>query len=747
MGKRKAFKGKRKGGQEGGARAPRQPSGGGFADIVRDNQSFVDYYKGQNLLSEDEFSTFYDILKTPLPTTFRITGSRKSALDLRDAMESKYVPSLQGLVIDDVSIEPPKPLSWYPNDLGWFFKVSRKELRKSEEVKKFHQFIVSETEVGNISRQEAVSMIPPLLLDVRPHQSVLDMCAAPGSKTGQILEAIHANDRQNELPTGIVIANDADYKRAQMLVHQTKRLQSPCFLVMNHNAQHFPNIHVKHEGSEEMLPLKFDRVLCDVPCSGDGTFRKNEAIWKTWSVGDGLGLHTMQLLILLRGIQLLKVGGRLVYSTCSFNPIENEAVVAALLQQSKGSVRLVDVSENLPQLKRRQGVSHWRVMNKEKEWVESFESIPERQRRRFSPTMFPPSDIDLYHMERCLRIYPHDQDTGGFFVAVLEKTTPMTHTDKLSEALKTTERIDTAAAEQEDEQMLKQLSSIAPEDVAGDVHVRGEDTQDTPVDSAATPSSVSANEIGPENDTAEPPAKRHSTDTSSAVEAKRPRKEKTPTVAPLKEEPFIFLKPENSDIADFSNFYGLDPKFPATSFLVRSEISKNRTIYYVSEAVKNVLSAPDAHRLRVVNTGIKAFVRQENVQGEGSPWRVSSESLSLLEPFMSKRKIIIDEDELRLVVMEVFPKIEHFKADRQQMLNELVPGCAIFEFEPKPDSKLLLRQKLVLPVWKARVSFNVLINKQERKSLAMRLFGELPQDVPPNLQQLTHRLDKVQDGE
>jgi len=124
---------------------------------------------------------------------------------------------------------------------------------------------------GNISRQEAVSMIPPLLLDVKPHHWVLDMCAAPGSKTAQLIEAIHANDAQEiRIPcrlkfcqenqqflnitfvgwilmfsAGIVIANDSDSKRSYMLVHQTNRLRSPCLLVTNHDAQHFPNIHLK----------------------------------------------------------------------------------------------------------------------------------------------------------------------------------------------------------------------------------------------------------------------------------------------------------------------------------------------------------------------------------------------------------------------------------------------------------------------------------------------------------------------
>lgn len=134
---------------------------------------------------------------------------------------------------------------------------------------------------GNLSRQEAVSMIPPLLLDVKPHHYVLDMCAAPGSKSVQILEALHAADR----PSGLFIANDADYKRCHMLVHQSLgRIGSPNMMVMNQDASMFVTIKGKKEVNDDNAPqptLKFDRILTDVPCSGDATLRKNLAIWSS----------------------------------------------------------------------------------------------------------------------------------------------------------------------------------------------------------------------------------------------------------------------------------------------------------------------------------------------------------------------------------------------------------------------------------------------------------------------------------
>ncbi len=145
-------------------------------------------------------------------------------------------------------------------------------------------------------------MVPPLFLDVQPHHVVLDMCAAPGSKTQQLLEALHA---KGSMPEGFVVANDADFKRCSLLTHQTKRVCSPCLLVTNHGAEKFPeawrSAPSSSSSSSSRTPLRFDRILADVPCSGDGTMRKAPDIWRRWNVNGGNGLHLMQLRIALQG--------------------------------------------------------------------------------------------------------------------------------------------------------------------------------------------------------------------------------------------------------------------------------------------------------------------------------------------------------------------------------------------------------------------------------------------------------------
>jgi 16S rRNA C967 or C1407 C5-methylase (RsmB/RsmF family) len=336
---------------------------------------------------------------------------------LAEMSQAKFFPSLQNVEVDGVKIQPPTSIPWYPDNLAYQYNVCRAQIRKSESFKRFHNFLTSETEIGNVSRQESVSMIPPLLLDVQPHHQVLDMCAAPGSKTAQLIEAVHGADVDGEVSDGLVVANDADGKRAYMLVHQTKRLQSPCLLVTNHEAQFFPNLFDPVTDEQ----FKFDRILADVPCSGDGTLRKNPVIWRDWTTNNGSGLHILQLRILMRALSLLKVGGKVVYSTCSLNPIENEAVVAAAIKRCGGSVEIVNVSDQLPQLQRRSGLQTWKVPSvKEKGKLYSkYEEVENSDKVRITPSFFPPAES--VGTEHCLRILPHLQNTGGFFVAVLKK--------------------------------------------------------------------------------------------------------------------------------------------------------------------------------------------------------------------------------------------------------------------------------------------------------------------------------------
>ncbi|SMN18488.1 similar to Saccharomyces cerevisiae YBL024W NCL1 S-adenosyl-L-methionine-dependent tRNA: m5C-methyltransferase [Maudiozyma saulgeensis] len=419
-------------------RHARKPRSGirNWSEIVRENKIWEDYYKSLNLFPIEEWEDFKKACQEPLPLTFRINESisEKYSNEILNLFEKDHLKYLTNIEFEGIPIKRPSKLKWYPRSMAWQIDVPKRVMRKNEMFKKTQRFLVLETNAGNISRQEAVSMVPPLLMDIQSNHKILDMCAAPGSKTAQLVEALHLNCENNKQPTGFIIANDSDTRRSHMLVHQLKRLKSSNYLILNHDAQFFPRIKINKENNSNIL--KFDRILCDVPCSGDGTLRKNINVWMDWKHQNGLGLHALQFNILNRGIELLENGGRLVYSTCSLNPIEDEAVVAqALRKWGKEKLTLIDCSNKLPDLKRCSGISYWPVIDKNlKEKTKTDDNVID--------SWFPPNEEEKnsFHLDRCIRILPHQQNTGGFFVAVFEKAKVETDTKSpdIVETLKST---------------------------------------------------------------------------------------------------------------------------------------------------------------------------------------------------------------------------------------------------------------------------------------------------------------------
>ena len=212
-------------------------------------------------------------------------------------------------------------------------------------------------------------MLPPLLLDIHKEDLILDVCAAPGSKTVQMLELINSNKAQVLESKGGIIANDVEFKRAYILAHQLQRLNLAGVGVVNHAGQFLPTI-FEHEmdANGQLLvnkkkPILFDKILVDAPCSGDGAIRKLPQRWKMWKPIDGIHLHMLQVKILQRAINLAKPGALIVYSTCSLNPIEDEAVVVETLRafntEKLGSIELVNIHQKFPQLIMSEGVDNW----------------------------------------------------------------------------------------------------------------------------------------------------------------------------------------------------------------------------------------------------------------------------------------------------------------------------------------------------------------------------------------------------
>ncbi len=169
-------------------------------------------------------------------------------------------------------------------------------------------------EAGVYYLQEASAMSAVALLDPQPGEYVCDLCAAPGGKSTQI-----AGRMQGE---GFLLCNEINPKRAKILSRNVERMGVGNALVTN---EHPARLAEKYTGF-------FDRVLIDAPCSGEGMFRKEEAAITDWSVETVQMCARRQGEILQSGAALLKPGGRLVYSTCTFAPEENEQCMEKFLQ-------------------------------------------------------------------------------------------------------------------------------------------------------------------------------------------------------------------------------------------------------------------------------------------------------------------------------------------------------------------------------------------------------------------------------
>ena len=169
-------------------------------------------------------------------------------------------------------------------------------------------------EAGVYYLQEASAMAPVALLDPKPGERVCDLCAAPGGKTTQIAGRMQGR--------GFLVCNEINPKRAKILSRNIERMAVANALVTNEHPEVLAG----------RFPGFFDRVLVDAPCSGEGMFRKEEAAVTDWSEETVQMCARRQREILNSAARLVRPGGRLVYSTCTFAPEEDEETVAAFLE-------------------------------------------------------------------------------------------------------------------------------------------------------------------------------------------------------------------------------------------------------------------------------------------------------------------------------------------------------------------------------------------------------------------------------
>ncbi|KAL8711351.1 MAG: hypothetical protein Q9220_004248 [cf. Caloplaca sp. 1 TL-2023] len=836
MGRRGGFK--RGGDKWRGKRGPRteRPQRVDYDVPEKNNKLYETYYNQLDGLEDAEKEEFWASARRELPNSFRFTGSKGHALPVQKILKERYVPQIVSIEYNGAKVEPPTPVTWFPHQLAWQMSTPKNVVRKFAPFKAFQQFLVSETSVGNISRQEIVSMIPPLLMDVKPGMTVLDLCAAPGSKSAQLIEMVHGGEEarirkvlrdlkkqegreasleEEVIPqesteeevngdwtdrgrsTGLLIANDVDYKRAHMLIHQMKRLNSPNLIVTNHDATMYPSIKLPSEPRPDTKSspnryLKFDRILADVPCSGDGTCRKNINVWKDWQPGNAMGLYPTQVRILVRALQMTKAGGRVIYSTCSMNPVENEAVVAAAIERCGGpsKVALLDCKDQLPGLVRKTGLTKWNVMGKDGSIHDSWAQVQDNP-GKLVEGMFPPQDA--LPLDRCIRVYPHLQDTGGFFIAVLKKeseikakpesegprlepktsviaavdeieakttngTAPTSKIDALDDIApplvsESIEGVSAAARQNKEVAPTEPVSARKHElDDQADVYTSGKrpkfrEEVDDPAPRGAEdrqvhwppPPGAQLDVSRPEAALPEPDFSNNDRgDIASTTNQHPPPQQQTGDYKVKRhsgqqpyEEPFKYLAHDHPELQAIYAFYDLSPHFPRDRFMVRNATGNPvKSIYYTSALARDILTANEGTGMKFVHCGVKVFVKQD-VQQEGTcRWRIQTDGLPVLEAWVGESRVVrlCKKSTLKTLLIEMFPKVggDGWKelGEIGERVRDIGLGCCVLRVE-KGEGDEGFSEPFILPLWRSLHSINLMLPKEDRKAMLLRLYNEI----------------------
>ncbi len=302
----------------------------------------------QKLLGKQEAQEFFEISYTSTPNSIRCNTLKISPEKLKTNLEK------QGWEIS-------QPFEKFPEVMMIKNKLSPGQLGNTYEHLLGYYYV-----------QEISSMLPMLVLQPKPNEFFLDLCASPGSKTTQA-----ASMMEN---TGTIIANEKDFKRIFILASNLEKSG-----VMN-------TILTQNEGISlcekiaKKSNLLFDRILVDAPCSGEGTLRKSIKTYEMWNLNMVKKLSALQKQLAQAALQILKPGGEMIYSTCTLSPEENEEVLDYLLENNNIEIQKV----SLP-LKCRPGICEWESQTYNKE------------------------------VENACRIYPQDNDTDGFFLAKIKK--------------------------------------------------------------------------------------------------------------------------------------------------------------------------------------------------------------------------------------------------------------------------------------------------------------------------------------
>ncbi|MCK5449720.1 RsmB/NOP family class I SAM-dependent RNA methyltransferase [Candidatus Pacearchaeota archaeon] len=301
-----------------------------------------------DLIGEVEAKKFFEIAYTKTPTSIRCNTLKISVDELKTRLEN-YGWKLK------------QPFEKFPEVMIIESELGPGEVGKTREHLLGYYYV-----------QEISSMLPMLVLKPEVGDFVLDLCASPGSKTTQAASMMENG--------GTIIANEISLGRIGILNSNLERCG-----VMN-------TIVTRKEGvslCEKFLKktqFRFDKILVDAPCSGEGTLRKSPKTFQMWNPNMIKKIAGTQRRLVDAAMNILKVGGIMVYSTCTLAPEENEMVVDYLVRNFD-----VEIEQIVLPLKFRCGVTEWEGVSMDKS------------------------------VGKCLRLYPQDNNTDGFFVARIKK--------------------------------------------------------------------------------------------------------------------------------------------------------------------------------------------------------------------------------------------------------------------------------------------------------------------------------------
>lgn len=303
------------------------------AEPIRLPEEFLTRMKEMLL---DEFEDFYKSYQNPRTYGLRVNTSKISCEEFEN-----IVPF------------PVKRIPWTKN--GYFFTEDSRPSRCP-----YYQ-------AGLYYLQEPSAMTPAACLPVSPGEYVLDMCAAPGGKATALGDWLNGQ--------GLLVANDVSTSRARALLR-------------NLELSGISNVFAANEPPARLakaFPEFFHKIILDAPCSGEGMFRKEEALLRDWTPEKSRELSEIQKELILLAVQMLRPGGMLMYSTCTFSSCEDEEVISWLLEQC-------------PEM--------------------SLVNLPEYE--GFSPGIPALGNGDP-SLSRCVRIFPHKMNGEGHFLALLQK--------------------------------------------------------------------------------------------------------------------------------------------------------------------------------------------------------------------------------------------------------------------------------------------------------------------------------------